>query len=634
MIGIVAHHADAQEKWYYCGPAHAYYPYVSTCSVPWRQFVPHAYQQPSGTSPSPNTTSARITPPASGASPPAGQSTSPLAAPAPNPSVPVMAQKSSDGRGAAATPEPVNSFSPLGPSFDCAALHTPVAELICGSPALSRLDLVFVQAYYALRWQVGPSGWQVLKVEAVDFESAMLRQCGIPLAGVLPADTTPLMACVSDAEEQQRRIWISRLNGAAAEEAQRPIEQHVALQRDLQEAGYLPPTENIDGIYGAATRTAIVEWQQAQDLPPSGFLSDADAARLEQVVQNRSVESADSPSPPPAASQLPTGDRFGLAPVPSTASPPEAEAANEEAAPSTVDEVPLEEDGGIFVVPVQINGAITLRFVVDSGASDVQIPADVFLTLVRTKTIALSDLIGEQTYTLADGSTQEEPRFILRELKVGSYTLRNIPASVSPVSGTLLLGQSFLSRFSQWTLDNQQHALKLVEKSTEPVRPNPPLSPPSAGPGATAVTPAVPHQPTGGVGRFQVATCGSILDKITHLEWYPGPDLNIMWPDADKWAKELRACNETWTMPSIAQLKTLFDRKVVGGIGYFTRGRNWPAHIDPVFSGIGKGSWVWAQGQHHGDNAPAFNFNQGVEVEIPSTEFYGTVRVFAVRQAN
>jgi hypothetical protein len=59
----------------------------------------------------------------------------------------------------------------------------------------------------------------------------------------------------------------------------------------------------------------------------------------------------------------------------------------------------------------------------------------------------------------------------------------------------------------------------------------------------------------------------------------------------------------------------------------------WPAHINPVFSGIGRGSWVWAEGLHDGYNAAAFNFNQDVKVEIPSTDFYGTVRVFAVRPA-
>ena len=67
-------------------------------------------------------------------------------------------------------------------------------------------------------------------------------------------------------------------------------------------------------------------------------------------------------------------------------------------------EVPLKNDGGIFVVPVEINGAITLEFAIDSGAADVGVPADVFSTLVRTGTIKDSDMIGEETYVLADGS--------------------------------------------------------------------------------------------------------------------------------------------------------------------------------------------------------------------------------------
>jgi predicted aspartyl protease len=67
-------------------------------------------------------------------------------------------------------------------------------------------------------------------------------------------------------------------------------------------------------------------------------------------------------------------------------------------------EVSLKKEGGTFVVPVQINGAITLDFTVDSGAADVSLPLDVFSTLTRTGTIKDADVVGEQTYVLADGS--------------------------------------------------------------------------------------------------------------------------------------------------------------------------------------------------------------------------------------
>ena len=46
--------------------------------------------------------------------------------------------------------------------------------------------------------------------------------------------------------------------------------------------------------------------------------------------------------------------------------------------------IPLEAQGGTLLVPVLINGRITLDFTVDSGAADVSIPADVVSTLNRT----------------------------------------------------------------------------------------------------------------------------------------------------------------------------------------------------------------------------------------------------------
>jgi predicted aspartyl protease len=102
------------------------------------------------------------------------------------------------------------------------------------------------------------------------------------------------------------------------------------------------------------------------------------------------------------------------------------------------------------VVPVLINEVITLDFVVDSGAADVSIPADVLMTLVRTETIRDSDFFGTKTYVLADGSKVPSPTFRLRSLKVGDKTLQDVSASVASPQGELLLGQSFLSRFKSW----------------------------------------------------------------------------------------------------------------------------------------------------------------------------------------
>ena len=123
--------------------------------------------------------------------------------------------------------------------------------------------------------------------------------------------------------------------------------------------------------------------------------------------------------------------------------------------------VKMLSNGGTFHVPVLINGALTLNFVVDSGASDVSIPSDVVSTLLRTGTISESDFIGSTNHRLADGSIVSSRTFMIRSLKVGDRTVANVRASATNVNGMLLLGQSFLSRFKSWSQDNSSHELVL-----------------------------------------------------------------------------------------------------------------------------------------------------------------------------
>jgi clan AA aspartic protease (TIGR02281 family) len=123
--------------------------------------------------------------------------------------------------------------------------------------------------------------------------------------------------------------------------------------------------------------------------------------------------------------------------------------------------VRLIRESGTFKVPVRINGVLELHFTVDSGASDVTIPADVARTLFRTGTISESDFIGEQTYRLADGSTVRSRTFRIRQLEVGGRTVTNVLGSIGGVESSLLLGQSFLSRFQRVSFDYGQGVLIL-----------------------------------------------------------------------------------------------------------------------------------------------------------------------------
>jgi predicted aspartyl protease len=127
--------------------------------------------------------------------------------------------------------------------------------------------------------------------------------------------------------------------------------------------------------------------------------------------------------------------------------------------------IALKREQGTFVVPVVLNGSLTLNFTIDSGAADVSIPSDVVSTLVRTGTIEDGDFIGSQQYQLADGSVQRARRIRIRSLRVGSVELQNVVASEAPLAGMPLLGQSFLARLPSWSIDNQRHVL-VIDQST------------------------------------------------------------------------------------------------------------------------------------------------------------------------
>jgi clan AA aspartic protease (TIGR02281 family) len=152
-------------------------------------------------------------------------------------------------------------------------------------------------------------------------------------------------------------------------------------------------------------------------------------------------------------------------------------------------EVPVQQDGGTYAVPVMINGVLSLNFTIDSGASDVVIPADVAGTLVRSGTLTRDDLIGSKTFVLANGEEVPSAEFRLHTLKVGTLILHDVVASVGDAKGSLLLGQTFLSRLATWSFDNARQALVLkaagpgVEADAAPpamAAPPAPLQPRSA----------------------------------------------------------------------------------------------------------------------------------------------------------
>ena len=181
-------------------------------------------------------------------------------------------------------------------------------------------------------------------------------------------------------------------------------------------------------------KTASIERESYGVIMPGGSIDEMSFS-CHAPVQQTSIQTVDGPTPYRSDNVIPDQITSGT--------------------------ISLENDNGTFVVPVTINNSLTLKFTVDSGATDVSIPEDVVMTLMRIGSIKSFDFLGKRFYRLADGSTIPSDTFRIRTLRVGGYEVENVIGSVAGVEGGLLLGQSFLGHFKSWSIDNQRHVLIL-----------------------------------------------------------------------------------------------------------------------------------------------------------------------------
>ncbi|WP_140385744.1 MULTISPECIES: superinfection immunity protein [Acetobacter] len=167
------------------------------------------------------------------------------------------------------------------PDFNCSADHSKdsIATMLCQNSEAAKHELIFDQTYYALRQIVGKAGWKSLKQEVIADDGA-LKECVAPFSaeGVLQ-QTDP--GCYIQKMDAITEKYKGRLSGSALEEASRPIDDHIALQKKLLTLGYLPAGSTADGVYGESTRQAIGAWKLNSGIPQvDDFISNSDAVSL------------------------------------------------------------------------------------------------------------------------------------------------------------------------------------------------------------------------------------------------------------------------------------------------------------------------------------------------------------------
>lgn len=125
----------------------------------------------------------------------------------------------------------------------------------------------------------------------------------------------------------------------------------------------------------------------------------------------------------------------------------------------------MEKIGGVHMVPCKVNG-ISLRFILDTGASDVSISLTEAGFLFKNGLLKESDFIGTEYYQTANGEIIEGMKVILREIEFAGVVIKNVVASVTLTDeAPLLLGQSVLSRIGTYQIDPVKHTFTISRKT-------------------------------------------------------------------------------------------------------------------------------------------------------------------------
>jgi hypothetical protein len=126
-----------------------------------------------------------------------------------------------------------------------------------------------------------------------------------------------------------------------------------------------------------------------------------------------------------------------------------------------------------------------------------------------------------------------------------------------------------------------------------------------------------PVDPAVAAARFEKYANGVVYDTKTGLEWYAGPDKDMVWDQARIWLAGLKVAGGGWRMPTRKELGALYQK----GVG--TR------NMTPLLKTTG---WcVWAAKTTDSSSARHFNFSDGRGYWASRSNIYYDMRGFAVR---
>ena len=141
--------------------------------------------------------------------------------------------------------------------------------------------------------------------------------------------------------------------------------------------------------------------------------------------------------------------------------------------------IKMEKAGGVYKIPCKVNG-LSLKFIFDTGASDVSLSLTEALFMLKNGYLSDKDFLGTEYYRIANGDIQEGTKVNLKTLEVGGQKIYNVQASIShTLNAPLLFGQSALQRFGKFSIDYSTNTLSLGVGKNNGANPSQTLSVPN-----------------------------------------------------------------------------------------------------------------------------------------------------------
>lgn len=122
--------------------------------------------------------------------------------------------------------------------------------------------------------------------------------------------------------------------------------------------------------------------------------------------------------------------------------------------------VRMEKAGGVYMVPIKVNG-LDLKFIFDTGASSISLSLAEAIVMMRQGLITEDDFVRQEQFQDATGGISVGMVIRLRTVEIGDVTLKNVEASVvDNIQAPLLLGQTALSKFGKVTIDYNKNTIE------------------------------------------------------------------------------------------------------------------------------------------------------------------------------